>query len=106
MVRSLAFSAAGRFAVIGFAAGTLQVLDVREGHRLQSMTTPAIREPGVTPWAKLYSCAWSPDEKLVLAGDMDGLRLWNTTTGRVVRRFSAAEHGPGRCVAFCLDGER
>src|SRR5260370_36364763 len=37
---------------------------------------------------------------------MDGLRLGNTNTGRVVRRFSGGEHGPGRCVAFSIDGKR
>jgi WD40 repeat protein len=47
--------------------------------------------------------AWSTDGKLVASGGDDCVSLWETSTGRELRRLDGGKNGPG-CVALSRDG--
>jgi len=54
-------------------------------------------EPGI-PEGEVYSCAYSPDGKMVLSAGWDGnLRLWDTTTGRQMLYFHTNQKALSAC---------
>jgi WD40 repeat protein len=55
----------------------------------------------------ISTAAFSPDGIYVISGDFGGdLKLWDTTTGKLVRKISADEHGYIQSVIFSPDGTR
>jgi WD40 repeat protein len=87
----------GRTLVVSMEDGPLRFFDVPsgdevlgwEGHRT------AVR-----------SVAWSPDGKTIATLDSTALRLWDSSTGRLVRVLREIDAYPSDRIAFSPDGKR
>jgi WD40 repeat protein len=56
---------------------------------------------------QVFSVAWSPDGTLVAAGDQaNAVRLWNASTGALVKTLQAPGFGGAFDIAFSPDGTR
>lgn len=99
VVKAVAFSPDGRWAMTGSQDETARMWDVATGHevrRLQGHTS------------SVESVAFSPDGRWALTGGWDKtVRLWNINTGQEVRQFDngrEAGHFVILSVAFSADG--
>ncbi|RKU19903.1 hypothetical protein C6503_07010 [Candidatus Poribacteria bacterium] len=84
-VETLAFSPGGRFLASGggFRDPTIRLWHVPTGEKRLTLTGHAKnRNSGHT--SDVYSVAFSPDGTLLASGGIDGLRLWNPTTGQTL----------------------
>lgn len=103
----LALSADGKYAVLGFdpwsEKATLQLWDVRAGHRIRDFET-TVSEYGEPQ--SVAAVAISPDAKYLLSGgDYGTLNLWDVATGKLLRNLHGLR-GPVRFVQFNPDGKR
>ncbi|MDX6501567.1 MAG: hypothetical protein QOG23_4827 [Blastocatellia bacterium] len=103
----LALSADGKYAVLRFEPwsekATLQLWDVRAGHRLRDFET-TVSEFGEPQ--SVAAVAISPNAKYVLSGgDYGTVSLWDVTTGKLLRYLKGLQ-GPVRFVQFHPDGKR
>lgn len=103
-VETLAFSPGGRFLASGggFKDPTTRLWHVPTGEKRLTLTGHAKnRNSGHT--SDVYSVAFSPDGTLLASGGIDGLRLWNPTTGRGLVTLTGNK-SPVSVVAFSSDG--
>ena len=95
IVRSVAFSPDGRFALSGSWDQTLRLWEVATGKEIRSY---------VGHMGGVNSVAFSPDGKLALSGGDDTLRLWDVATGKEIRSFVEHKISFVKYVAFSQDG--
>jgi len=95
IVRSVAFSPSGRFALSGSWDQTLRLWDVSTGKEIRSY---------VGHTGGVNSVAFSPDGKLALSGGDDTLRLWDVATGKEIQSFVEHKTSFVKSVAFSPDG--
>ena len=103
-VETLAFSPRGRFLASGggFKDPTIRLWHVPTGEKRFTLTGHAKnRNSGHT--SDVYSVAFSPDGTLLASGGIDGLRLWNPSTGRGLVTLTANRSSVS-VVAFSSDG--
>ena len=103
-VEALAFSPDGRFLASGggFKDPTIRLWNVRTGEKRFTLTGHAKnRNSGHT--SDVYSVAFSPDGRLLASGGIDGVRLWNPTTGHGLVTLTANKSSVS-VVMFSSDG--
>jgi RNA polymerase sigma factor (sigma-70 family) len=95
----LAFSADLRWLAVAPVGRAVRLADVAAGK--------ALPPPAEQPKAGAFSCAYSPDGKLIATpGEDDNLLVWAARTGRPLRRSAARTTGPVYWLAFTRDGKR
>ncbi len=101
-VTSVAFSPDGKHVLLGSTdsdlgeIATAELWDVKSGRQLLQLKGFSAAGPDS------ISVAFSPDGKYLLTGSNDGAaRLWESSTGRELRRFQA---GSVNSIAFSPDG--
>lgn len=107
-VRLTAFSADGRLAATVIHDGTLRLWDVVAGKELRHWQVPTGHgrgqfnsEVSKEPYPLISEPAFSPDGKVLLAGDWTGVCCWEVATGKELPPFKLppAYLGPFRCFA-------
>ena len=103
-VETLAFSPGGRFLASGggFKDPTIRLWHVPTGKKQFTLIGHA-KNPHSGHTSDIYSVAFSPDGTLLASGGIDGLRLWNPTTGRGLATLTANKSSVS-VVAFSSDG--
>ena len=92
-VYSVQFSSDGRQILTASSDGTVRLIDTSTGtelKRFQPTAMSAASGPNtpIAPIQPLYSAAFSPDGRYVLAGgDDNSAHLWDLTTGQELRQF-------------------
>lgn len=93
-VWSVAFSPDSGTLATGSGDWTVKLWDVGSGELQQTL-------PG--HYGGVRSVAFSPDGTVLAAGGNEGIRLWDSYTGR--QKLFIKERGEVRCVAFSPDGK-
>ena len=103
-VGTLAFSPGGRFLASGggFKDPTIRLWHVPTGEKRLTLTGHK-KNPTTAHTSDIYSVAFFPDGTLLASGGIDGLRLWNPTTGRGLVTLTANKSSVS-VVAFSSDG--
>ena len=95
LVRSVAFSPDGRYALSGSNDKTLKLWDVNTGSAIRTFTGHS---------NQVRSVAFSPDGRYALSGSNDNtLKLWDVNTGSAIRTFTGHSDYV-LSVAFSPDG--
>lgn len=100
-VRCIAFSLVGDQIATGSDDKTVRLWDINTGKHLLTLTEHA---------HAVQSIAFSQDGKNILSGDMNAIRLWNASTGELIRTFPDSQRedtfmGSVASVAFSPDGK-
>lgn len=106
-VESVAFSPDGKYVLTGSSDKTAKLWDAATGAEVRTFSDPpsTIVRTSVEMKRSNHSVAFAPDGKYVLTGSDDGTaRLWDATTGALVRTFSG-HTSIVRSVAFSPDGK-
>jgi len=94
-VRVVAFSPDGKTLAIGSDGRAIRLWD------LESRAVPAtLREH----WGPYYSAAFSPDGTRLIAPTAEGVRIWDTNTGKEIRTWNH-EGCQTPCAIFSPDGK-
>ncbi|MCY3741564.1 MAG: WD40 repeat domain-containing protein [Candidatus Poribacteria bacterium] len=102
-VETLAFSPGGRFLASGggFKDPTIRLWYVPTGEKRLTLTGHK-KNPTTAHTSDIYSVAFSPDGTLLASSGIDGIRLWNPTTGRALVTLTANRSSVS-VVAFSSD---
>ena len=103
-VEALAFSPDGQFLASGggFKDPTIRLWNVRTGEKRFTLTGHA-KNRTTAHTSDVRSVAFSPDGRLLATGGIDGLRLWNPTTGQGLVTLTENKSSVS-VVAFSSDG--
>ena len=103
-VETLAFSPDGQFLASGggFKDSTIRLWNIHTGEKQFTLIGHA-KNPHSGHTSDVYSVAFSPDGTLLASGGIDGLRLWNPTTGQGLVTLTANKSSVS-VVAFSSDG--
>jgi WD40 repeat protein/serine/threonine protein kinase len=93
---------------VAVASDLKRIASVGDEHRVRVWNgETGVAERALEGRNKFRSVAFSPDGKLIVAGNLQGgIALWDATTGIQVRQFAIAHQGAVRAVAFSPDGKR
>src|SRR5262249_8507351 len=109
-VDAVAFNPAGTQLATGCHDGAVRIFDVAKGQQLRQINAHTQPQP-----APGYCVAWTSDGKQLVSRSLDkSLKLWDATSGNLVREFKAFKekdfekgHRDGVfCVAISPDGKR
>jgi RNA polymerase sigma factor (sigma-70 family) len=102
---SLAFSPDGKSLAAGYGSGNLNLWDVATGKERISLQGGWRNRGGGGPGLLAMSVAFSPDGKLLAAGQYDHtVKLWDVATGKEKDRLNGHK-GPVFSVSFSPDGK-
>jgi len=92
----VAFAPSGKVLASGGKGGSIVLWDPDTGKEIRQLKG---RERQEERWERpdgglfLFSLAFAPDGRHILAAQSEGLVLWDTNSGKRVRRYEAATHG-------------
>lgn len=95
---SLAYAAVGSLLSLGKATGEVVVFEAASGN---------VRFTASGGKAAVTALRFSPDQKILAAGDQDhAIRLWDVTSGKEMRRMEHGKAGAIGNLAFTPDGQQ
>lgn len=93
-VRRVAFSSDGRRLASAGDDGTVQIWE--------PPSTEPVQE--IMAWQPVHSMALTPDNRILITGSRDRIRVWNLGTGQIVQNFAEPTQ-PTQSMAMSLDGK-